>query len=335
LVRSGKADVMKAAYLKYGDRVDVAVADDHINGDFTDALKGVRAIIHIATPLPGRQSLQSTIDIAVEGTLNIVRQGYASGIRDVSYVASIVTFVEPGAPVYTKLVRSTDWNPLTEEDSERLQDDLATYAISKTLAEKALWKFAEEHKDFNLVTVGPTTFIGPLTPEFLEYTRPGDIQALSTSIFVYNFLTGPPATVGNIAYGYVDVRDVARALIAGIRPKVPGNHRLLLGSLPWFDNADIIAHIAAIRPDLKDRLIRSESSGQKGFIADEEITKTVQVLGLESVTPWKKTVEDSLESVLELERLWKEKGVDVDEVLGKNWSLDFWHRITVSRVELD
>jgi len=51
------------------------------------------------------------------------------------------------------------------------------------------------------------------------------------------------------------------------------------------------------------------------------------------MTPWENTVEDSLESILELEKLWKEKGVGVDEVLGKNWSLDFWKVTTTSRVE--
>lgn len=55
-------------------------------------------------------------------------------------------------PVYKKPVKSTDWNPLTEEDAEKMQNDMATYAISKALTEKALWKFAEEHEELNLVT---------------------------------------------------------------------------------------------------------------------------------------------------------------------------------------
>ena len=295
---------------------------------------------------------------AVKGTLNVVRQAHASGIRHFSCVSSIVTFVEPGVPIYKRLARSTDWNLLTEEDAQKIQDDMVTYSVSKTLAEKALWKFAEENRDLNLVSgeclvrascfgsdrvallmsrfaVGPTTVIGPLTPEFLESTKPGDAQALSSSILLYNFLTGPPTTVGTLTFGYVDVRDVARALVAGIGPRVPGNHRLLIASIPWFDNVDILTHIATVRPELKDRLIRSESFGQRGFVADEEITKTVEVLGLGEVTHWKKTVEDSLDSMLKLERVWKEKGVDVDEVLGKNSSLIFWETLTVSRVELD
>ena len=183
--------------------------------------------------------------------------------------------------------------------------------------------------------VAPPVFLGPLTPEFLESTKPGEATALSSAIFIYNFLTGPPLVAGRLTYGYVDVRDVARAVVAAIDPKVPGNHRLLLSSLPWFDNGDIPGHIATIRPDLKDRLIKGESSEWKQFIAEDEIRKAVEVLGLGELTPWKKTVEDSLESILAMEKVWKEKGVDVDEVLGRNWSLAFWNASTVARVELN
>jgi len=183
-------------------------------------------------------------------------------------------------------------------------------------------------------TVGPTIFLGPLTPEFLEFTRPGDAPALSSSVYMYNFLTGPSTKAGKLTYGYVDVRDVARAVIGGIRPKVPGNHRLVLTG-PWFDNADILEYIATIRPDLKDRLITAEPSEWKEFVAQEDVRKTVEILGMGEVTPWKETVKDSLESILELEKVWKEKGVDVDEVLGKNWSLEFWKVTTTSRVEVE
>jgi len=182
--------------------------------------------------------------------------------------------------------------------------------------------------------VGPPVFLGPLTPEFLESLKPRDAHSLSSAIYIYNFITGPSNTAGELTYGYVDVRDVARAVVAAIDPTVPGNHRLLLSSSPWFDNGDIPAHIATIRPDLKDRVIKGESSEWKAFIAEEEITKTVEVLGLGEMTPWKKTV-DSLESILGMEKIWKEKGVDVDEVLGRNWSLDFWNVATAARVELN
>ena len=63
-VRTGKFDSTKAAYAKYGDRVEIVVVDDLINGDFTDVLKDVYGVIHVASPFPGRQDLQTTIDVS-------------------------------------------------------------------------------------------------------------------------------------------------------------------------------------------------------------------------------------------------------------------------------
>ena len=63
--RSGKADAVRASYTKYGDRVEIVVIDDLINGDFTDVLKDVYGVIHVASPFPGRQDLRTTIDVSI------------------------------------------------------------------------------------------------------------------------------------------------------------------------------------------------------------------------------------------------------------------------------
>lgn len=95
--------------------------------------------------------LASSLQTIIEGSANVVRQAYASGIRYFSHTSTILAYVEPGAPVYKRLTTSTDWNPLTVEDAYQVQNSMVTYSVAKALAEKALLKFAEEHKDFNLV----------------------------------------------------------------------------------------------------------------------------------------------------------------------------------------
>lgn len=107
---------------------------------------------------------------------------------------------------------------------------MVTYSVSQTLAEKALWKFAEEH-ELNLVTsgypmcascfysgriisltscftVGQATIIGPLTPGFLESAKPEDTQALTTSIFMCIQISSRvrPLRVGMLALSYFDAR---------------------------------------------------------------------------------------------------------------------------------
>jgi hypothetical protein len=42
-----------------------------------------------------------------------------------------------------------DWNPMTEEDT-LVAPPMAAYAGAKTLAEKAVWKFADDHKHVDI-----------------------------------------------------------------------------------------------------------------------------------------------------------------------------------------
>jgi len=63
IARSKKADALKKVYAKYSDKVDIVVIEDLIKGDFTDALKGVSAVIHVATPIPGHEELRDILEV--------------------------------------------------------------------------------------------------------------------------------------------------------------------------------------------------------------------------------------------------------------------------------
>jgi len=153
------------------------------------------------------------------------------------------------------------------------------------------------------VLVSPTCFIGPFAEDFI--ITPGNVSELSTSVMVYNFLAGPEKTFYTLPMGYVDVRDVAAAMVGGI--KVKGNHRLLLTG-EWFDWADAIKHIEVTRPELTPRLTKAGSTGQTRPIMDSK--KALEVLGI-TLTPWKKAVDDGLDALLKLEKDWTEKGIDL------------------------
>ena len=153
------------------------------------------------------------------------------------------------------------------------------------------------------VLVSPTGFIGPFAEDFI--ITPGNITELSTWVMVYNFLASPEKTFCTFPVGYVDVRDVAAAMVASIR--LEGSHRLLLTG-EWFDLADAIQYIAATRPELAPRLVKAGSNGQSRPIIDNK--KALEVLRI-TLTPWKKTIGDGLDAVLRLEKDWIEKGVDL------------------------
>jgi len=47
-----------------------------------------------------------------------------------------------------------DWNPATEEET-LVASPMAAYAGAKTLAEQALWKFADDHKHVDITVCKP------------------------------------------------------------------------------------------------------------------------------------------------------------------------------------
>jgi len=63
VARSRKADALRKVYAKYGEKVDIVVVEDLAKGDFTDALKDVSAVIHVATPIPGREVLKDILEV--------------------------------------------------------------------------------------------------------------------------------------------------------------------------------------------------------------------------------------------------------------------------------
>ena len=52
--RGAKADLLKASYAGYGDRFEVVKIADIVHDQFPDAFVGVSAVMHLASPLPGR-----------------------------------------------------------------------------------------------------------------------------------------------------------------------------------------------------------------------------------------------------------------------------------------
>jgi len=324
VVRPRKADALKKAYAKYGDKVDIVIIEDLVKGDFTDALKGVSAVIHVATPVPGREELRDILEITREAALNVVRQAVAAGVKHVSFTGTVATLVDFTNPVIKAPLTDKDWNPLTEEAALGTGNGLLVYTVAKTQAEQALWKLAEGHPELNLTSITPTNFIGPFAEDFI--ITPGSVSELSTSVMVYNFLAGPEVTMSTLPIGHVDVRDVAAAMVAAI--KVKGNHRLLLTG-EWFDWADALKHIAATRPEVAPRLITATRSAQNRPILDSK--KALDVLGI-TLTPWKKTIDDGFDALLRLERDWTERGVDLTALKNNEW-VEFGKSGDTTRVE--
>jgi len=106
----------------------------------------------------------------------------------------------------------------------------------------------------------------------------------------------------------VDVRDVAKAhvlaLTAPLSSKV-GRKRLLVTG-EGFLWKDAVEHLLAVRPELRGRLPDpSEARKVLEEASTMDVSRAREVLGLDEYIDWRKTVEDSVDSLLGIEGGWR------------------------------
>ncbi|KDQ50505.1 hypothetical protein JAAARDRAFT_141870, partial [Jaapia argillacea MUCL 33604] len=96
--RSGKVALVKQGFAKYQDRFEVTPVDDVATSDLTEALKGVEAVIHVASPLAGVADAKTTLDTAINGALNVFRQAEKAGIKKFVVTSSFAALASPLDP---------------------------------------------------------------------------------------------------------------------------------------------------------------------------------------------------------------------------------------------
>ncbi|KAI0336187.1 NAD-P-binding protein [Cubamyces sp. BRFM 1775] len=307
-VRSGKLDAARESNAIYGTTVEVIVADDLAFGNFTEALKGVNAVIHAASPLFGRALPEEALTAAIEGAMNVLRQTEKMGIKRFVLVSSLATVasVETTSPVWT----DKDWIEVSREQALTSKDPHDVYVAEKVLAERAVWGFANLHPHVDITTLNPPFFLGPYAPSF-RFTD-ASLAQMGTNSLLYLLLD--PEGKPPIPYlPSIDVRDVARAAVHALTAPPAsevGRKRLLF--LPHFIGwKDVVEHIAEERPELRDRLSRS---AQADFHPPPQATnpidnsRAVEILKLGGLNDWKTTVLAGVDALVELEKKFAAEG---------------------------
>lgn len=290
-----------------GGKFDYVIVEDlEKEGGFDEAVKGVDAIEHTASPFHfnAKDPYADLVNPAVNGTTSILKSAkqYGDKVKRVvitsSYAAVLDTRIQP---VHT--FTEKDWNENSPAELEKLGKDVDqanAYRASKTLAEKAAWKFLEDEKpQFDIVTVNPPFVLGPIEH---QCTKP---ESLNTSAAGwYNFLAGKKS--GDDAQGpagnMVDVRNLAQAHVQAIAVEEAGNNRFAITCQPysWQDGLDI----ANANEEIKSKFPKLPE-GKKG--AGKEVkqniydgTKSKDILGIQYFT-LEKTIIDMSNSMAEYE----------------------------------
>ncbi|KAJ6583486.1 hypothetical protein DFH09DRAFT_1360124 [Mycena vulgaris] len=306
--RGAKVNHLKSTYASYGNRFEAVEITDLSHGQFPEALVGVNAVIHLASPLAGRAEPAALLAAAVDGTLNVIVQAEKAGIKRMVVTCSIATVYNPDESYTDK-----DWNPITREFALTGGNEMATYAASKKFAEQALWEWADKHPHVDITTLNPPFFYGPVS---LHFPIPvPDFNALSTNVLVYNLLF-PDGAFATSTH-YIDVRDVAQAHVRALtsRPTAEvGRKRVLFASPYGWPFQKTLDFIAAQRPALKGRLITATPAVQHFDALPIDFGRVEEVLGMKvsDFHTIEQTTLDTVDSLVELENQWRSAGHKIE-----------------------
>ncbi|RVX73465.1 hypothetical protein B0A52_03107 [Exophiala mesophila] len=193
----------------------VEVPDITVAGAFDEAVKGVYAIAHTATPVSMTfTDPEPILHAAVNGTKSILESSLKAGpqLKLLIFMSSIAAIWSNNEPPYTYTEK--DWNNASEALVSQLGKNAPgpqIYIASKAAAEKAFWKFRDDNKpSAAYATINPVLVTGP--PLALP-KDPSNIGETVRNIWqIFSGQEYPPPLIPDGAF-YVDVRDVARLFV--------------------------------------------------------------------------------------------------------------------------
>jgi dihydroflavonol-4-reductase len=165
-----------------------------VEGDVTDFsclmeyLEGVSEVYHAAGFVSyNRKDRKKLFDINIRGTANMVNASMENHVSRFCHVSSIAALGE-----------STDGEPVSENILWNRDDHANLYSLSKFHGEMEVWRGI--HEGLPAVIVNPSVIVGP-----------GMWYGLSADVF--RQVAGGMKFYPTGSSGYVDVRDVAKAMI--------------------------------------------------------------------------------------------------------------------------
>lgn len=221
---------------EHQERLSFVALDLTRDDGWNEAATGCTYIVHTASPVPEGpvKNAAEVIEPAREGTLRALLSARRAKVRRVVLTSSTAAVIWGHARDGSKVYDEQDWSDLN--------DSVAAYERSKTLAERAAWKFVEELPEperFELVTVLPGLILGPLLDS--DYSVSGTV----VRALLGRELPGVP----DLGFAMVDVRDAADMHVAAMTvPEAAGQRFIVAGEhTPLRDVASVLARHYAPR----------------------------------------------------------------------------------------
>lgn len=193
-------------------------ADLLSEGSYNKAAKGCSSIIHMASPftLKIKDAQKQLIDPALKGTTNVLNAATKSGtVKKVVLTSSVAAVHGDSVDMQELGIQEFTEEHFNYSSSLKHQP----YSYSKVLAEKQAWKIHENQSKWKLVVINPSFVMGP----YLTETSSSESVNFMKDMLNGKFAIGAPYLV----FGFVDVRDVARAHILALEnTRAQGRHIL-------------------------------------------------------------------------------------------------------------
>lgn len=215
-------------------------------GSFDKAASQADAIIHVASPfkLKVKNNYQELIAPALEGTENILSAAMASKkVKKVVLTSSVGAIYGDLSELDDKIGSAFSEDDFNQTSTMRYQP----YEYSKTVAEKKAWAMNQLQKRWDLVVINPSFVMGP----------PLNPNSQSESLAVMQrYLDGKYSSgVPQLSFGFVDVRDVAKAHIYALENRVFGRHILAERVTDLLSFAKIIGRFSSSNGKIPTKVI--------------------------------------------------------------------------------
>eukprot|EP00271_Cylindrocystis_brebissonii_P021069 TRINITY_DN7359_c0_g1_i1.p1 TRINITY_DN7359_c0_g1~~TRINITY_DN7359_c0_g1_i1.p1 ORF type:complete len:331 (-),score=66.62 TRINITY_DN7359_c0_g1_i1:1010-2002(-) len=220
---------------------------------FREAVSGCVAVIHTASPvmLDSVEDPQTQLlDPALKGTLSVLKAVAATpGIKRVVLTSSMAAVAYKENRLTTKKWTEEHWS-----SEDYCKENKFWYQLSKTVAEKAAWEFAEKN-GIDLVVINPAMVLGKMLQPNVNDTM--DV--------VLKFMTGESKDYPNRSVGWVHVEDVAEAhVLAMEKPEAKGRHLCVASYVHYKELTVWLRHIDPTAP-ITDKCAKAD---------DEELVMT-------------------------------------------------------------
>lgn len=227
-----RAHLADDAYID--DRLHLVTLDLNDDRGWHEAMRGVGALIHTASPLPLEQpdDPREIVRTAVDGALRAMRAAQAAGVGRVVMTSSTAAIMSQHLPAGLQVYDETVW-------SDPDYPSITPYAKSKTLAERAVWDFVtREAPDLNLTAINPAFVLG----------APLDDHLSASIKVVERLLRGKHPALPDLGFTCVDVKDIADMHVRALTTPASVGQRII-GANRFVHVVEMAKILAAGYPD--------------------------------------------------------------------------------------